>query len=83
MWCKEFLHDFVALTDIILAPMTCKEMSMAETNISEDKSRLTVISKKMEEGWKLLNQSCPMEGCGTPLLEDKERKARRYLWRIG
>ncbi|CAN0184345.1 unnamed protein product [Ectocarpus fasciculatus] len=32
------------------------------------------ISKRLQEGWTLLNQHCPMPSCGTPLLKDHKKK---------
>ncbi|CBJ27820.1 conserved unknown protein [Ectocarpus siliculosus] len=32
------------------------------------------ISKRLQEGWTLLNQHCPMPNCGTPLLRDHKKK---------
>ncbi|CAN0552879.1 unnamed protein product, partial [Ectocarpus sp. 8 AP-2014] len=33
-------------------------------------------SKRLQEGWTLLNQYCPMPNCGTPLLRDHKKKVR-------
>ncbi|CAB1116663.1 unnamed protein product [Ectocarpus sp. CCAP 1310/34] len=32
------------------------------------------ISKRLQVGWTLLNQHCPMPNCGTPLLRDHKKK---------
>ncbi|CAM9368277.1 unnamed protein product [Scytosiphon promiscuus] len=32
------------------------------------------ISKRLQEGWTLLNDHCPMPNCGTPLLKDHKKR---------
>ncbi|CAN0417255.1 unnamed protein product, partial [Hapterophycus canaliculatus] len=32
------------------------------------------ISKRLQEGWTLLNDHCPMPDCGTPLLKDHKKR---------
>lgn len=37
------------------------------------------ISKRLQEGWTLLNDHCPMPSCGTPLLKGHKKEVRTIV----
>lgn len=41
-----------------------------------DMTRVSEMSSRLEEGWTLLNQTCPVPGCHTALLRDNQKNAQ-------